>query len=60
MEADAFVMAGFAIWMEKTRLDVSVLVKRTTRLGLPFTHNYFHPDFSAPSAKPAHIICRQA
>ena len=29
-------------------------------LELTFIHNYFHSDLSAPSANPAHIICKQA
>jgi hypothetical protein len=29
-------------------------------LGLPFTHNYFHPELAEASANPAHIICKQA
>ena len=40
--------------------SVAVVLSATSdvALGLPFTHNYFHPELSKPSANPLHKICR--
>ena len=52
-------LAGMDVRLAGMDLRLSGMELRLmVRLGLPFTHNYSHPELSKPSAKPLHKICR--
>ena len=53
------LLCGLTVWLALClRLERWVVLTDNQWLALPFTHNYFHPDLAAPSANPAHIICK--